>query len=168
MLVVVSNTKYGREKKTADWVMWRTLSCWLGWLWSVWYFDHRVRVFTKWGHFLNPRKRHVLRWDWTTWWALPTPRMIVTVGSGRVGSGVVSCPNHTKLSIRFQLWNCWGLCLGKDVGSPLFTLLQPEMPMDGARSGRCAQSLNQLAIATRPVCHFRVLGSELRCKSCRR
>ena len=56
MLVVVSNTKYGREKKTADWVMWRTLSCWLGWLWSVWYFDHRVRVFTKWGHFLNPRK----------------------------------------------------------------------------------------------------------------
>ena len=48
-----------------------------------------------------------------------------------------SSPDHTKLSFRFQSWNCWGLCSNIDVGPPLFTLLQLEMPTDGARSDRC-------------------------------
>ena len=36
-----------------------------------------------------------------------------------------SSPNHTKLSIRFQPWNCWcGDYVEKiDVGSPLFTFI---------------------------------------------
>jgi hypothetical protein len=48
-----------------------------------------------------------------------------------------SCPDHTKLSVWFQLWNCWGLCSDLDVGAPLFTLLQLEMPTDGVSTGRC-------------------------------
>ena len=52
-----------------------------------------------------------------------------------------SCPDHTKLFIRFQLWNCWGLCSEVDVCSSLFTLLQLEMPTDGTRSGWCDQPL---------------------------
>jgi hypothetical protein len=51
----------------------------------------------------------------------------------------VWCPDHTKLSVQLQLWNCWGLCSEIDVGPPLFTLFQPEMSTDGARSGRCDQ-----------------------------
>jgi hypothetical protein len=41
--------------------------------------------------------------------------------------GVKSCPDHTKVSIWFQLWNCWGSCSEIDVGTPLFTLLQPVL-----------------------------------------
>ena len=40
------------------------------------------------------------------------------------GYMVISCPDHTKLSVRFQPWNCWGLCWEIDVGPPRFTLLQ--------------------------------------------
>ena len=39
-----------------------------------------------------------------------------------------SCSTHTKLSVRFQPQNCWGLCWGIGVGPPLCTLLQPKMP----------------------------------------
>ena len=49
----------------------------------------------------------------------------------------LSCPNHTKLPVRFQPWNCWGLCSKLDVGPLLFTLLQSEMLTDGAWSGWC-------------------------------
>ena len=42
-----------------------------------------------------------------------------------------SCPHHTKLTIQFELWNCSGLWGEIDVGSPLFTLLQLEMPTNG-------------------------------------
>ena len=55
-----------------------------------------------------------------------------------------TCPDQTKLSIQFQLWNCFGLCLGIDVGPPLFTLLQPEMPTDGVWTGRCDQPHNEV------------------------
>jgi hypothetical protein len=51
------------------------------------------------------------------------------------------CPDHTKLSVRLQLWNCWGLCSEIDIGPPFFILLQPEMPTDGARSVQCDQPL---------------------------
>jgi hypothetical protein len=37
-------------------------------------------------------------------------------------------PNHTKLSIQFQLRSCQELCLEIDVGPPFFILLQPLMP----------------------------------------
>jgi hypothetical protein len=56
---------------------------------------------------------------------------------------VNSCLDHTKLSIRFQPWNCWGLCSEIDVGPPLFTLLRPEMPTDGVWTGWCDQPLSQ-------------------------
>ena len=52
-----------------------------------------------------------------------------------------SCPDHTKLSGRFQLRNCWGLCSKIEVGPPLFTLLQPEMLIDGVISDWCDQPL---------------------------
>ena len=47
-----------------------------------------------------------------------------------IGCGLVrnSCPDHTKLSVRFEPWSCWGLCWEIDVGPPRFTLLQSEMP----------------------------------------
>jgi len=38
-----------------------------------------------------------------------------------------SCPYHTKISVRFQLWNCLGSCWELDDDPPLFTLLQLEM-----------------------------------------
>ena len=44
-----------------------------------------------------------------------------------------------------------GLCWRIDVGRPLFTLLQPEMLMDGARSGRCDQPLRDLSSSYTPV-----------------
>ena len=34
----------------------------------------------------------------------------------------------------FQPWHCWRLCWEIDVGPPLFTLLQPKMLTNGARS----------------------------------
>ena len=42
-----------------------------------------------------------------------------------------------------EMWRneCWGLCGEIGVGPPFFTLLQPEMLIDGARSGRCDQPL---------------------------
>ena len=49
--------------------------------------------------------------------------------------GLVSCPNHTNFSVRFHPRNCWELCWEIDVNPSLFTLLQSEMPMDGAISG---------------------------------
>ena len=49
--------------------------------------------------------------------------------------------DHTKLSVQFQPWNCWGSCWGIDVGPPLFTLLQPEMWTDGLWTGWCDQPL---------------------------
>ena len=52
-----------------------------------------------------------------------------------------SCSDHTKLSVRIQPWNCWGLCSEIGVGPPLFTMLQPEMLTDGVKSGRCDQPL---------------------------
>ena len=39
--------------------------------------------------------------------------------------------------------NCWGLCSKTNVGPPLFTLLQPEMLTNGARSDWCDQPLSQ-------------------------
>ena len=40
-----------------------------------------------------------------------------------------SRPDHTKLPVQFQPWNCWGLCSQLDVGPPLFTA--------GDANGRC-------------------------------
>ena len=37
----------------------------------------------------------------------------------RLHRSTVSCPDHTKLPVRFQPWNCWGLCLEIYVGQPL-------------------------------------------------
>ena len=42
-----------------------------------------------------------------------------------------SCPHHTKLSVQFEPWICWGFSWEIDVGSPLFTLLQLDMPTNG-------------------------------------
>jgi hypothetical protein len=47
-----------------------------------------------------------------------------------------SYPDHTNTSVRFRPWNHLGLCWEIDVGPPLFTLLQPEMPADGAIRSR--------------------------------
>ena len=51
-------------------------------------------------------------------------------------------PNFPSSSSR---GNCWKLCWEVDVGSPLFTLLRPEMPTDGARNDRCDQPLSLYA-----------------------
>ena len=58
-------------------------------------------------------------------------------------TGVMSptSPDHTKFSFGFQPWNCWGLCSNIDVGPPLFTLLQPEMPTDGVWTSWCDRPL---------------------------
>jgi hypothetical protein len=53
----------------------------------------------------------------------------------------VPFPDHTNISIRFQLWGYCGLCWEVDIGPPLFLLSQLEMPTDGAMSGRCDESL---------------------------
>ena len=50
-------------------------------------------------------------------------------------------PITPKISIQFQPWNWWGLCWELDVGPPLFTLLQPEMPTDGVWTSWCDQPL---------------------------
>ena len=55
--------------------------------------------------------------------------------------GSVSFPDHLKLSVRFQPWNCWGPCSNIDVDPPLFTLLQQEMPTDGVITGWCDRPL---------------------------
>ena len=34
-----------------------------------------------------------------------------------------SCPDHTKLSVQFQPWKCWGLCFEIDVGPSFCTLV---------------------------------------------
>ena len=52
-----------------------------------------------------------------------------------------SCHDHTKISVRFRLWNCWGLCWEIDVGPSLFTSLQLKMPTNGVRTDRCDQPL---------------------------
>ena len=64
-----------------------------------------------------------------------------------------SCPDHTKLYVGFQLWNCWRLCLEIGVGPPLFTLLQSEILINGARSVWCDQSLDQF------TCNYVAVGS---------
>ena len=56
------------------------------------------------------------------------------------------CPDHTKVSVWFQLWNCWRLCWEIDVGPSLFTLIQPKMFADGARSGWCDYPLIWLRV----------------------
>ena len=62
--------------------------------------------------------------------------------SGRFSTLISWCPDHTKLSVQFQPWNCWRLCSELlDVGPPLFTLLQPKMPTDGVGTCRCDQPL---------------------------
>ena len=53
-----------------------------------------------------------------------------------------SCPNHTKLSIRFKPWNCWGIMLRNICWPIIFHTITTEMLTDGARSGRCDQSLS--------------------------
>lgn len=45
----------------------------------------------------------------------------------------------------FQPWNCWRLCCWEiDVGPPFFTLFQPEMLTNGARTGWSDQPINML------------------------
>ena len=63
------------------------------------------------------------------WWMVPKVAGVINP----------SRPDHTKLSVRFHLWNCWGLCPEVDVGTPLFILLQPKMLTDGAKRGWCDQ-----------------------------
>ena len=53
----------------------------------------------------------------------------------------LSRPDHTKLFVQSWPWDCWGLCWEIDVGPPLFTLLQPELPTNGVRIGCCDQPL---------------------------
>ena len=61
-----------------------------------------------------------------------------------------SCPDHTKIAVRFRPWTCWGLCWEIDVGPPLFILLQPEMSTDGGvSSGWCGQPLLRASIASK-------------------
>ena len=77
-----------------------------------------------------------------------------------------SCSDHSQIFVHFQTWNCWGLCLGIDVGPPLLTLLRPEMPTDGARSGRCDQPLMPLSHPyVRPAPTVKLLGTMLRNRS---
>ena len=42
-----------------------------------------------------------------------------------------ACPDHTKVYVRFEPWNCWGLYWEIDVGPPLFTLLHSGMSTNG-------------------------------------
>ena len=53
----------------------------------------------------------------------------------------LSCPDHTKLLVKFQPWNCRRICSKIDVDPPLFTLLQSGMSMDGVITSRCDQPL---------------------------
>ena len=47
-----------------------------------------------------------------------------------------SCPDHTKLSVWFQLYS------DINIGPPLSTLLQPKMPTNGVKTDRCDQPLS--------------------------
>ena len=69
-----------------------------------------------------------------------------------------SCPDHTKLFVRSQPWDCSGLCQEMDVDPPLFTLLQLEMLTDGVGTGWRDQSLNQFICNERLVLPF--IGSK--------
>jgi hypothetical protein len=81
-----------------------------------------------------------------------TPHHSSPLRAGQWGT-CASCPDHTKLSVWLQLWNCWGLCFNLDVGRPLFTLLQTEMPTDGVSTGRCDQPLTaRRSPACLPAC----------------
>ena len=62
--------------------------------------------------------------------------------SWKTNSLALLMPDHTKVPVRFQPWNGWGLCWEIDVGQPLFTLLQLEMPTDDVWIGRCDQPLS--------------------------
>ena len=66
-----------------------------------------------------------------------------------------SCPDHTKLFVRSQPWDCSGLCQEMDVDPPLFTLLQLEMLTDGVGTGWRDQSLNQF------ICNERLFSRSL-------
>ena len=57
-----------------------------------------------------------------------------------------SCLDHTKFSIQFQPWNCWGRCSQIVVGPPLFKLLQPEMSTDGVKIDWCDEPLRDTCI----------------------
>ena len=79
-------------------------------------------------------------WDWPVW---STP--------------------HTKLSVRFRAWKCWGLRWGIDVGPPLSTLLQPGMSTYDVRTNRCVQPLMPRSHQTfRPVPAVEMLGTMIR------
>ena len=77
----------------------------------------------------------------------PTTFHTITAGdaNGWCYNWLVRSASHAPITpnffIRFQLWNCWGLCLQLDVAPPLFTLLQPEMPTDGVITGWCDRPL---------------------------
>ena len=60
------------------------------------------------------------------------------------------CPNHTKLFIRFEPWNCWGFCWEIDDGSPLFSLLQPEMPTDGVGTSAKSRQMCDRPLSQEP------------------
>ena len=51
-------------------------------------------------------------------------------------------PDHTTIYVQFQPWNCWRSYSKINVGPPLFTLLQPEMPTYGVKTSRCDQPLS--------------------------
>ena len=57
--------------------------------------------------------------------------------------GVISpsCHDYTKLSIQFQLWNCWRLCWGIDVGPPHFHTITTGDADGWYLNGRCDQPL---------------------------
>jgi hypothetical protein len=46
----------------------------------------------------------------------------------------LSCPDHIRISVRFQLWNHWGWCWEIDASPSLFKLLQPKMPTDDVKN----------------------------------
>ena len=76
-----------------------------------------------------------------------------------------SDPDHTKVSVRFQPWSCWGLRSELDVSPPLFTLLQSEMPTDGVWAGWCDQPLKLHACRSLELCRGRPHSCQTRARA---
>ena len=65
-------------------------------------------------------------------------------------------PDHTTIYVQFQPWNCWRSYSKINVGPPLFTLLQPEMPTYGVK---LAGVINPSVLENnRPISHCNATG----------
>ena len=91
---------------------------------------------------------------WSSSWLSPWPPSTQCHSQAPITLEFMSGSSHEPWLFQLhgwnnQSWNYWGLCWEIDVGPPLLTLLQPEMPTDDAGSGKCDQPFVCI-IAKRP------------------